>query len=104
MKSSIFTCLLMFSFMAEATITSTWTKVTRLYPTSTGLMFNTEYKNTEVSGCEGGSRFSLNSANADYQVQASALIAAFMSNKEVLLYISELPVACHGTVDRFMVR
>jgi len=104
MKYGLVSSLIICSFMAEATITSTWTKVTQLYPTSGGLLFNTAYKNTEVSSCEGGSRFFLNPANADYQVQASALIAAFMSNKEVLLYISELPVACHGTVDRFMVR
>lgn len=104
MKGIIGISLFVFSFIAEATITSTWTKVTQLYPTSAGLMFNTEYKNTEVSSCEGGSRFLLNPKNVDYQVQASVLVAAFMGNKEVLLYISDAPVACNGVVDRFRVK
>ena len=104
MKYGFISSLIAFSFMAEATITSEWTKITQLYPTASGLMFNTVYKNTDVSKCEGGTRFLLNPANADYQLQASVLIAAFMSNKEVMLYIAEAPAACTGLVDRFRVK
>ncbi|MDX3775831.1 hypothetical protein QE250_17105, partial [Chromatiaceae bacterium AAb-1] len=89
--------LAIFSFnLWSVEIKSGWTKIEQLYPTSEGLAFITSYKNTEVSSCNDGGRFSLNPDNRDYNVQASALMAAFMGEKQVSLYILQKPVQCYG--------
>lgn len=93
-------------FVAMSTQAGTWsgyTEITRLYPTKEGLVFNTAYKNTGLSSCDGGSRFVLDIAATDYSTQASVLLAAFMAGKRVDLYIEDLPVRCDAVVNRFRV-
>ncbi|MCS4306759.1 hypothetical protein M2404_001084 [Rheinheimera pacifica] len=105
-RKAFFAFVLSTAFFPEsvfATINSGWTKIRYIYPTGTGMLFVTEYKNTELSTCDGGSRFLLNINHPDYPTQVSALIAAFIAQKDVNLFIVEQPPACHALVDRFMV-
>lgn len=67
----------------ETEVWSSFTKITKLYPTSTTLAFFTEYKNPTYSTCDGGSRFSLDPNYSNYNIQAGALMAAFMADKEI---------------------
>ncbi|MDX3775258.1 hypothetical protein QE250_14150 [Chromatiaceae bacterium AAb-1] len=88
----------------SATIVSGWTKIIELYPTREGLMFITEYKNVSLSTCEDGARFALKPENPEYTTQSSAIIAAFIAQKEINMTIEVRPAACNGVVDRFRVR
>jgi len=104
LKGIIYFFALLFSFATHAAETwSSLTEITKLYPTQGGLMFNTVYKNTELSSCEGGSRFVLDINAADYNTQVSVLIAAFMAGKQVTLVIENRPVTCSALVNRFQV-
>lgn len=103
MKRILFVVVLLFCFELPAKTWSGNTEITQLYPTKEGLIFNTVYKNTELSSCDGGSRFVLDIAATDYSTQASVLIAAFMAGKRVNLYIEDLPAKCSAVVNRFRV-
>uniref|UniRef100_UPI00404745A6 hypothetical protein n=1 Tax=Rheinheimera sp. TaxID=1869214 RepID=UPI00404745A6 len=103
MKRILFVVVLLFCFELQAKTWSGYTEITRLYPTKEGLVFNTAYKNTGLSSCDGGSRFVLDISATDYSTQASVLLAAFMAGKRVDLYIEDLPVRCDAVVNRFRV-
>ncbi|MCS4306781.1 hypothetical protein M2404_001106 [Rheinheimera pacifica] len=104
MKLKILFFLSLFSAAVECDpIWSDYTEITNLYPTDYGLAFNTLYKNLELSSCDGGTRFILNKDSAEYNTQVSVLIAAFMAQKRVNLYIEDLPAKCFATVIRFRV-
>ncbi|WP_148275660.1 hypothetical protein [Rheinheimera nanhaiensis] len=104
MKGIICFFTLLFGLPVQAAETlSGLTEITKLYPTQGGLIFNTVYKNTELSSCEGGSRFVLDINAADYNTQVSVLIAAFMAGKRVELIIENRPVTCSAVVNRFRV-
>lgn len=84
---------------------SSWTKITRLYPYSGGLIFFTTYKNTDLSSCEGGTRFQLPKTHPNYETLASVLIAAYMSKKQIYFNIdSGQPKSCAPRINRFLVK
>ncbi|MGP9802139.1 hypothetical protein [Rheinheimera sp. NSM] len=104
MKIKVFVLLLLFCASANAApVWSGYTEVTNLYPTVEGLMFNTLYKNPQLSSCDDGGRFVLNMAVPDYNTQVSVLIAAFMAGKRVNLYIEDQPARCAAVIIRFKV-
>ncbi|HHF2890005.1 TPA: hypothetical protein ACVO0J_004854 [Vibrio diabolicus] len=78
--------------------------IQKVYPSSDGLNFFPNYKDDSVSACDGGSRFILPLSTPNYEVKASALIAAFMANKKVTIaYNVKQTKSCSAIVDRFMV-
>jgi hypothetical protein len=104
MKKFYVAILLLISCISNAaTINSTQTSIAALYPTRDGLAFLTDSYSSTLSTCDGGKRFMLNKANLDYNAQASALIAAFMANKQVSLIIISDSTACSPLIDRFWV-
>lgn len=83
---------------------SGWTRITFLYPQSTGMNFNTAYANTSLSSCDSGTRWDISSAYPNYNTLVATLIAAFASGKEINMNITVNPPACAGVVNRFLVR
>lgn len=82
---------------------SSETKIKILYPTSGSLIFMTDYRHN-LSQCDNGTRFMLDTTAADYSVLASILIAAFMADKPIRFNfnLSQNPT-CSPIVNRFMV-
>jgi len=84
---------------------SPYIEIKRLYPHSDGLSFYPDYSDSNVSSCDGGTRFELVATDKNYNVKASALMAAYASGKKVLLrYDSSQPKRCAAIVDRFIVK
>ncbi|TVZ37845.1 hypothetical protein P886_2191 [Alteromonadaceae bacterium 2753L.S.0a.02] len=84
-----------------------WSGTTRikwLYPSADGLIFISEYANPDISSCENGSRYLIPLNHPNYNVLASALIAAFMAEKSISFNIdSDQPRSCIPTINRFHV-
>jgi hypothetical protein len=106
-KGGFAVLLLILSSTCFADPWSGWTKILILYPHSSGINIITEYKNTDLSSCDGGGRFLLSNNHPNYNALASALIAAFTAEKQVHLNIDgeklTQPV-CSPTINRFMVK
>ncbi len=102
MKIIFFIVLFVFSLELEAK-ESEYTSLTNIFATENVLEFVTEYSDTNVSKCKGGKRFKLDTNNTDYEVQVSALLAAFMANKKIKLIYDEATPQCSGIVKRFWI-
>ncbi|WP_299004285.1 hypothetical protein [uncultured Shewanella sp.] len=84
---------------------SEYVNIRTLYPFDKGLAFNTEHVDKALSLCDNGTRFFLSSEDKNYQVKASALMAAFMAKKQILIrYDEDQAPACEAKVNRFLVR
>jgi hypothetical protein len=79
------------------------TKITLLYPASSGMIFNTTYANTSLSSCDSGKRWVVVATNANYKAMVATLTAAFIAGKNVNLNITVNPPACEAVVNRFLV-
>ena len=105
MKFLLLICLLL-SFQLEAATwkDSPYVEVNKLYPFDDGLAFYTSYKDENVALCDGGKRFYLPLTDKNYEVKASALLAAFMAKKKILIrYDLDQPKSCAAVVNRFLV-
>lgn len=103
--SSAAILFLLFCLPAGAGATEVWsdqTVITALYPTSDTLLFNTEYSSPQ-STCDSGRRFAISMSNPNYDVLASALLAAFYSGKTIRMNFAETGPRCAVTVNRFLV-
>jgi hypothetical protein len=92
-----------FSQFAQAEIWSTTTRITALYPSSTGYAFNTEYANTTYSTCDNGRRWEIPKSYATYDALVATLLLAFAQDRPIQLAIDEVPPSCSGRVNRFYV-
>lgn len=88
---------------AQAEFWSGQTKVTKVYPYNDGLIFFTQYANTEVSTCDRGTRFSISKSHPNYEVMVSTLLAAFMSDKSLTMNVASTAPSCMPTINRFIV-
>jgi hypothetical protein len=79
------------------------TRITALYPATYGMNFNTVYANTSLSTCDSGTRFFIEPTHSNYDAMVAAVIAAFISGKNVNLNITVNPPRCEGVVNRFVV-
>lgn len=79
------------------------THITELYPTKTHFVFMTEYKNTALSTCNGGSRFQVANTHPQYEAITNALTAAFLAGKTVNIYVDG-PQSCAMTIDRVRIK
>ncbi|MBW8184269.1 hypothetical protein [Shewanella nanhaiensis] len=91
------------SNFAQAQFWSSNTKITKVYPYTDGLIFFTEYRNSDVSTCDGGTRFSIDKSHPNYEVMVSTLLAAFMSDKTMTMNVSSTTRACAPHINRFLV-
>lgn len=100
----ILLCLcLTFSEAIWAEPWSTLTNVIEVYPNTTGLVFVTSYANTQISTCDNGKRFSISKDHPNYDVMASAMLAAFMAGEKIVFHIESGQNGCQPTIDRFRV-
>src|SRR5690606_3189624 len=95
--------LLMFSKVVSAEPWSTLTNVVEVYPNTTELVFVTSYANTHISTCDNGRRFSISKDHPNYDVMASAMLAAFMAGEKIVFHIESGQNGCQPTIDRFRV-
>ena len=80
---------------------SPYVNILKIYPNNGGLAFYPDYEDRSVSSCD---RFLIRKEDENYEVKVSALLAAFMSGKKVLLrYDSNQALSCSAAVDRFIV-
>ncbi|MBE0380407.1 hypothetical protein [Pseudoalteromonas prydzensis] len=105
MKFLLLLCLLSSFYLESASWKdSPYVEVNKLYPFDDGLAFYTSYKDDNVALCDGGKRFYLPLTDKNYEVKASALLAAFMAKKKILIrYDLEQPKSCAAVVNRFLV-
>lgn len=84
---------------------SPWVNIKHLYPYDSGLIVIVDYKDENVSSCDNGARFGILITDKNYNVKASALMAAFSSQKKVLLrYDPQQTKQCEANINRFLVR
>ncbi|WP_299491374.1 hypothetical protein [uncultured Shewanella sp.] len=84
---------------------SEYVNILRLYPVDTGLAFITEHVDKELSLCDSGTRFLLAKEDENYQVKVSAMMAAFMAKKQILIrYDENQEPACEAKVNRFLIK
>ena len=105
LKHIILVLCMTYVSVAYADPWSGYTNITGLYPYVGGLIFNTEYANQELSTCDNGHRFQIAIDHPNYQLMSSALLAAFISGKQVNFNIeSGQQPTCQPKINRFMVR
>ncbi len=64
----------------------------------------TSYKNTGISTCNVGTRFSIDKSHPNYTILVSSMIAAFMSGKEINFNItSGQQPTCAPVINRFLI-
>lgn len=102
-ESAIAVSLFAFTTFVNAGSWSSTVNVTKLYPYNGGLIFNTDYVNTNISTCDNGTRYSISIDHPNYQVLASAMMAAFMAGNKVVFNINDQNPSCMPTINRFMV-
>jgi hypothetical protein len=81
-----------------------YTKITHLYPTTTGYAFLVEAPLPERSLCDDGRRFSISLSHANYDAMVSSLLMAYAAEMSIRLNLvtGEAPT-CSPSVDRFFV-
>ncbi|WP_061032630.1 hypothetical protein [Vibrio splendidus] len=110
MKNLILTAGLALITSMAAHSATTWKKspyidIKHLYPHDSGLIVLVDYKDENVSSCDNGSRFSISITDKNYSLKASALVAAFSSNKKVsLIYDPQQSKQCDANINRFIVK
>ena len=102
-KMVLLSIFLMFSKVVSAEPWSTLTNVIEVYPNTVGLVFVTSYANTQISTCDNGKRFSISKDHPNYDVMASAMLAAFMADEKIVFHIESGQNGCQPTIDRFRV-
>ena len=109
MKATLYTLIaaVLFGFptLARAEQWTGYTKITRLYPVSENeFLFNTEYANSNLSTCEGGTRFRVGGDHPNYETMVRSLQATFLTGKSVTLHVKYDIGSCAATIDRFTVK
>lgn len=95
----------MAAYSATTWKSSPYVHIKHIYPYDSGLIVLVDYKDESVSSCDSGSRFSIYITDKNYSVKASALMAAFSSNKKVLLrYDPQQTRKCEANINRFLVK
>ena len=104
-KNVLSVVLLLTIFMSGA-IGETWsgqTRLKQLYPYAGGLIFLSDYANTSLSTCDGGTRFQIAKSHENYEVMVSTLMAAFMADKIISFNVDDQLATCMPSINRFMV-
>lgn len=102
-KFILLSMCLVLSKVVSAEPWSTLTNVIEVYPNTAGLVFVTSYANTQISTCDNGKRFSISKDHPNYDVMASAMLAAFMADEKIVFHIESGQNGCQPTIDRFRV-
>ncbi|KPZ73119.1 hypothetical protein J8L86_12535 [Shewanella sp. MMG014] len=103
MKISFVLIILGFSLSAKASFWSENTKILHLYPSASGMVFMTDYRNSDVSTCDNGGRYLIPLSHVNYDVLVSTLLASYFSGIKIRMNVDSVTPACSPTINRFIV-
>lgn len=83
-----------------------YTKISHLYPTTSGYVFLMDSPNTEYSSCDNGKRFRIEKSHPNYESLVSSLLLAFSQQKLVRINIDGHKYSsptCSPTINRMII-